>query len=223
MIDLILYDPVWRYRFHRLIRGAISLFIAVLVLFSFNRVLRENATLNGRYNEYITIDGEAKYADMVNLQKQLDQLPQWVLDTYINEGGIIIVSSYKKAYTENGVAVEQDSQEVVGTFSKNAPGLAIWLYNSENNIEKATLHEFGHFVDYHFNTVSETDQFLICFENEKAVFLNLDGNTYHISSESEYFAACFKWYLVNPGALKKACPQTYEFFNGLMKNGEIPQ
>ena len=219
MRDLILYDVRWRMRFISAIRGCVYTFFISLVLFGFFITQEQNRVYTTEsYNELIFIYGEAKKNDIRALQKELSKAPEWLIEDFISNNGRIYLTSIPIGKLQENYIVENDDDyaNTIGLFVKRKGTLKTWIYNSPLTIEKAALHELGHYLDWHFGHSSKSSSFLMIFEQEKLAFLEIDDNTYHISTAAEYFAACFKWYLNNPRLLKRKCPQTHSFFGDIV-------
>lgn len=73
---------------------------------------------------------------------------------------------------------------------------------------KSLLHEIGHYVDFKCNRISDTDNFIKIYNQEK---YNTYENEYNISSNREYFAESFKNYILYENKVKHKTPKTYEY------------
>ena len=81
----------------------------------------------------------------------------------------------------------------------------------------ATVHEFGHFLDELMGFPSQTEGFYQEESGTAAALLR----PYALTSEREYFADCFVyWIMYNESAkrmerFKQSAPQTYAYFESL--------
>ena len=90
------------------------------------------------------------------------------------------------------------------------------------------FHEIGHAVDYNMGIVSSNDEFKELFKLErtklystmnpkKKMYVAPDCLINHFNSnEQEFFAECFKRYILKETAFTNECPNTYNYINNLM-------
>ena len=89
------------------------------------------------------------------------------------------------------------------------------IYISEAN---ATLHEFGHFLDWTLGIPAEHEQLYL------AEAQNSGLRAYAKTNAREYFADCFDYWIAYSGSEKRmetfrnAAPQTWAYFEALEKN-----
>jgi len=171
----------------------------------------------GAYDGYISVYGEVSHDDMRSLKRELAKVPDWLLEEYVNEKGRLFVSSVPlRDIQERYYGHVDEKNQAIGFFAVRNGIAEIWIHSSLSSIKASTIHEFGHYLDRYCSYISETDAFLIIFEVEKNLFFEVDKSAYHISTAPEYFAESFEWYLNNPRSLRKHCPQTYSFLDGLL-------
>jgi len=218
MVDLILYDVTWRKRFVYVIRACVYIVIISLVLLGFAVNLEQNKKYTtGIYNEYISVYGEVGHNEIKALKKELTKVPDWLLEEFVNEECRILVSSTPLRDIKERYYGQNDyKNQTIGLHAVRNGTVEIWVYGSPQAIEAATLHEFGHYLDRISSYSSKTDAFLQIYEQEKYNFIEVCEGEYYISSASEYFAECFRWYLNNPRSLKKNCLQTLYYLDNLI-------
>ena len=114
----------------------------------------------------------------------------------------------------------------------NAAGVFRGGYSSYPQIEidintydvyGTTCHEFGHLLDYGYNTEyeSEDDEFYNIYIAESSNFKTTIGdNSYAMTKPSEYFACAFEEYIKNPQQLKDNTPRTYNYIVNAINNIE---
>ena len=89
------------------------------------------------------------------------------------------------------------------------------IYLSEAS---ATLHEFGHFLDWTLGIPAEHEQLYL------AEAQNSGLRDYAKTNAREYFADCFDYWIAYSGSEKRmetfrnAAPQTWAYFEALEKN-----
>ena len=71
-------------------------------------------------------------------------------------------------------------------------------------------HELGHFVAFVAGNVDRSSEFVKIYNAEKGKY-NKFNKAYVTQSSSEYFAECYKLYLLDNAWLKKTLPQSYKF------------
>lgn len=142
---------------------------------------------------------------------ELAQLPDKLLDEFENSSWNIIVTSNDIATTYG------DNQDEKGTV------LGITIYNQEKiyiqlnkqAIKEATLHEFGHWLDDHYDDLAKKDEFEKIYQDEKGEFKRhlYDCNGF---GENEMFAEGFYRYYKDSANLKSYCPETWDYMNTLI-------
>lgn len=78
------------------------------------------------------------------------------------------------------------------------------------------VHELGHCFDFEYGSVSFSDEFSDSYNLYKENFKeesSLSPDGYSTSSAVEFFAECFKEYLLCPDHLMNAAPEAYEFID----------
>lgn len=140
---------------------------------------------------------------------ELCQVPKPVLQAFEDMGW---------TYTVNFSYLSQLSEQNGTSCTGATVYSSKQIYVSEAG---ATLHEFGHFLDYALQRPSENERF---FEREAAAasaFLR----EYALTTPGEYFAEYFAYYLTHSGRekkveqMKRLTPETFAYFSALSKAG----
>lgn len=94
--------------------------------------------------------------------------------------------------------------------------------------EITLLHEVGHFTDYTYGARMDPDRdtfitsidsgFATIKKNEINIFYNYVYQSSNSSTNQEYFADAFAMYYLRKEALKKYCPNTYNYINKVINN-----
>jgi hypothetical protein len=172
------------------------------------------------YNEFIKIEIEANKDYINELYTQLEKLPTHLLNDYIEGGNQIhIVNTPIVEFTTQ----LPNHKDISGMFNEYDGYLTIWLKNDRFAIEIATIHEFGHYIDYIENDLSTSDDFMRIYEAEKDSFGDNVMNPLHTtikehisSNTTEFFAEAFAYYIIHPEKMKTHCPMLYEYYEQLL-------
>lgn len=150
----------------------------------------------------------------------LELLPSDTINRFRNEHWKIIISSRKPLYIKDG-------EDMVGyNIGGNTHyGLRlIYVYLNDEVPEYLLsdfIHEFGHFEDWEKGKLSSSNEFLELF-NEHKYYSPGDefGDTkYHLSSEKEFFACCYKDYYLHKQKFAGEAPQLYGYMDDIINNG----
>lgn len=140
-------------------------------------------------------DGSRKYG---SLKITVLQTGEVLVSKIANKTQINI----KKALTELSFSIIVDPQS-----SNGCDGVTRSIILSEYS-DTFVYHELGHFLAYVSGNRDKTSEFASIYNSEKA---NYPGNKGRISNASEYFAQAYEDYSKSATALRKACPQTYNY------------
>ena len=89
---------------------------------------------------------------------------------------------------------------------------AIFVENNKESIERSTLHELGHFVEYVEQRPDQSELFFDIYTQERNLFVSQEGNTtYARLSPVEYFAEAFQEIILHPYEVYETTPQTFAF------------
>ena len=145
----------------------------------------------------------------------LEMLPQKIIDDFNDNDWEIIIDDKNSEYFE-----KYKNTNVIGLT--NFTQKKIILSKNSEALFSATIHEFGHYVDYLNGKISETDEFLDIMKKESKayrknflVFINY--NFTHANKDSqEYFAEMFQQYIMFPNITKLYAPLTCEYIQEII-------
>ena len=118
-------------------------------------------------------------------------------------------TNIKKALTELSFSIIVDPQS-----SNGCDGVTRSIILSEYS-DTFVYHELGHFLAYVSGNRDKTSEFASIYNSEKT---NYPGNKSRISNASEYFAQAYEDYTKSASALRKACPQTYNYIKACIND-----
>ena len=153
-----------------------------------------------RYEHY-----EMTRYGIVDPAAKVPLLPDNILDAFKEDGYQIVVRP-DHAYLE-----ERD--EVDAFFDKETK-LIVLRHNDDGYVP---YHEMGHYVDWKCGKISKSDTFQDIYQ-EEADDYSLENADYSRSEVNEYFASCFAMYYLEPTDLEEACPESYAYISGCIKN-----
>lgn len=140
-------------------------------------------------------DGTRKYGSVKITVLQTGEIP-------ITKIASKTQTNVKKALTTLSFSIIVDPQS-----SNGCDGITRSIILSEYS-DNFVYHEIGHFLAYVSGNKDKTSEFSSIYNSEKAEY---PGNKSRISNVSEYFAQAYEDYTKNSSALRKACPQTYNY------------
>lgn len=100
------------------------------------------------------------------------------------------------------------------TFPGYAGYTRIW--SSSTGGVRVLVHEIGHAYDFACEDLSLTEEFKAIYHEESRKLFPLGG--LYSSTEREYFAESFNYYLQNRWLLKLLAPQTFNYFESILKD-----
>lgn len=83
------------------------------------------------------------------------------------------------------------------------------------------VHEIGHCFDFEYGSVSFSNEFVDIYDLYKDNFseeYNISPDGYATSTAEEFFAACFKEYLMYSDHLKTVAPKAYDYLDHFYKD-----
>ena len=138
------------------------------------------------------------------VNKQLLIVPEDMRDLFINSGWSMVVTSEdlnEKYY--NG-----EFREVLGSTSYENSEISI--SDSLQAADDATLHEFGHWVDWYLNSPSDSEVFKEIYKKEQENFYSKFNLPMHWN-EKEFFAEAFDRFYTDRIRLEKIAPELYSY------------
>jgi hypothetical protein len=173
----------------------------------------------GFTDEYPTVtviaDGNVAQEFIDATQEYVDKLPGPFLEKFNELGWSIYVVTWDINQREfNGLYGS------VAGVTCTAPK-AIYIEDRMNAIDSATVHEFGHFVDYMYSDIDcrhGKADFVAIFNEECANSANAGFTAYDRSSIREWFAELFYRSYFYPEETKEHCPKGYQYMMDLENN-----
>lgn len=142
--------------------------------------------------------------------EQLEYLPDSVWNKFLGMGWKVIITMKDV----NANYYHQGYGGIAGVTLFIEKEIAV--YGTKGRIDRALLHEFGHFVDfmnaprYDFATYSSEFSRIYSEEKDAIKFYNQpDRHAY--SNPQEYFAEAFYHSLCHPDSTRESAPKTYEY------------
>lgn len=167
-----------------------------------------------QYVGKIIFDGDNISWELKNmLNNQLKLIPKKILNEFYNSNFDIVLTnkSISKNYYHGSI-----KGSIAGLFS--CPDNKIYIETRKNAINKATLHEFGHFLDYLYDSISFSDEFIKIYEEEKNLLNVYSVDGHYKSNNQEFFGEVFKEVIKNPSKTKKEVPKSYNFIMNCINN-----
>lgn len=111
---------------------------------------------------------------------------------------------------------------IIGGYTDwNSRSIFIRKETSSTDTLDTFVHELGHCFDFEYGSVSYSELFGDIYNFYKDDFIEQYTNSptgYSTSSAVEFFAVCFKEYLLYPEHLKTAAPKAYSFIDDFYKD-----
>lgn len=151
--------------------------------------------------------GEGKVVDSVNFT--LLTLPRWIRKSFQDTGWSIMVVDYDLA-TVDYAGYFAPGDVLGSTIYKDRE---IRILNEPKASVNAPIHEFGHWLDWilGYPTMSG-EEYLRIYEEEQDAYMTHFGPACSWN-EQEFLAEGFWCYWKSPEALRKVCPQLYQYLN----------
>lgn len=145
-------------------------------------------------------------------EKYYNMLPAALRNQFESEGWEIMISSVAAVNLASAALGGVSGAGYVAGFTHS---LSKMIMLADTDAGRAVNHEMGHYFDYSSGMVSDSAGFIDIFQSEAVAF---DGgnNDYAVSDSGEFFAEAFREYIECAGYLKRTCPRTYDYINGLM-------
>lgn len=149
----------------------------------------------------------------------------------MNEFVDILPTVFVEEFRDDWVVIIEDKIEPPASWPSNVvidaythwQSRVIILRNQtdSNKMLNTFVHEIGHCFDFEYGSVSYSDVFHEIYSLYQLNFLEQDPYAapgYATSSPVEFFATCFKEYLLYPEHLKTAAPKAYTFIDLFYNN-----
>lgn len=152
-----------------------------------------------------------------SVEKAISLIPVELQQIFTQDGFKLEITSNPLNYD---LSTKEKASKVYGLTTFADRKIQISLDQNSRDIERTTLHEFGHFVDVCKDgrtRQSETQQFEDIYNKEIYNFKAIvaDDNAI-LDNTKEYYAHAFYTMIYNPKLLKEKCPETYDYmFSGI--------
>lgn len=160
-------------------------------------------------NKTIIKDGTVDDIYLEIVCKEYEKLPQNIKDYFTEKQLLIYVTdkNLDKYFFEG----QYGSVQGCADWEK----IEIYIEDREKACKNSTLHECGHILDFCLNWSSSTKEFQNIYLKEKDNAKKIMTN-HCVSSELEYFAESFLFFINKQNELKKYCPDTYQYINNIV-------
>ena len=205
----------------KLIIGGVALIAGLCLIFGVVQIFNNNKS-----RDIVIVEGEdeevpladeipsaAMTQDELNqlLQTELAKCPEAVLTSLYADGWKIVL-------TEENLS-DKYFQGIYSTVNAVTDSTikTIWIANTQRAIEKSTLHEIGHYLDWKFGIINTSSEFQKIYADEKANFKLVSGSSaYAKTSSQEYFGEAFHQCIINPDGMMQNNPKTYAFIMAMV-------
>lgn len=164
-------------------------------------------------NFYINEDSSANDAEMMN--EFVETLPPVFIREFRENWRVII-----EDYIPSTIGYTHDV--IIGGYTDwNSRIILIRKQTNHTDTLDIFIHELGHCFDLEYGSVSYSDLFGNIYDLYKDDFSEQYTNSsagYSTSSATEFFATCFKEYLLYPNHLKTVAPKAYNFVDNFYKD-----
>ena len=166
----------------------------------------------GNVDHPFVLDGDIKDSIVFYAASYYYSLPEIIRMEFSKDGWQVVL-------TDKDISKEYYHGPIEGRLAglTDCSDKRIYIHNTREDIQRAMIHEFGHFFDYSIGMGSVSFEFKEIYEVEKELFKEKRKiDNHNISNEMEYFAETFSQFLLYPDILKKNCPQTYDYLMELI-------
>lgn len=168
------------------------------------------------YRGYIKTEGNIDDSLVLYLDNLLKVVPKDILDAYFSKGGIILLTDKNIAQTYYG---DTSLGRILGLHDAN--NNIVYISNSENAINYALIHEFGHVLDSLTNWGSMGEDFEAIYEAEKDTFIVDSKDGHYKLNTREFFAEVFQEYILNPKTCEASAKGAFDFVGDKIKSLKV--
>lgn len=149
-------------------------------------------------------------ADILNsAENEIGVLPQNVVNAFNRDGWSINITNdniaskyFGGSYSNVMGATKMDSKQII-------------IQNKKSCVQSSVVHEMGHYIDWHFNFPSLSDEFWEIYTQEIGTFKSRIPNSSAIRDEMEFFAHTFYYSVKDPS---KCTPMALQFVRNYVNN-----
>lgn len=159
--------------------------------------------------DYISVGNDVVDENIFKLIEYFSELPQKV----------------QKCFIDNGWKIRISSEYLLG--SPDCEGYCdinekkIYFKSAAEQFKNSIWHEIGHFIDYQWGFLSESQYFSETFKREKGYLMreqiSYEFYRYCTLNEQEYFAESFAFYMEDAYKLQMVAPRTYDFIDSIVR------
>ena len=160
-------------------------------------------------NSDVIFDGNIDSSVKLKACQVWSSIPNRIRGDFLNNNWSIVV-------TDDDLAEKYDMDcNIVGCTVQAEQ--TIYLINDTRAIDKALLHEMGHYVDLRADYSSQSVEFsnIYLAEREKLFEVNKTDD-YAQTSEEEYFAEAFQQIMKRPDMISVATPNTFNYIANII-------
>lgn len=154
------------------------------------------------------IDKDSGVDDVETLNDFVETLPPVFIKEFRKNWRVVITDHIL-------ISIDQYDGSVVGGYTDwNSSVICIRKQTNRSDMLDTFVHELGHCFDFEYGSVSYSAVFGDIYYLYKDDFSEQYTNSpdgYSTSSSVEFFATCFKEYMLYPEHLKKEAPKAYSF------------
>lgn len=162
-----------------------------------------------RYDGVIRRGGNARYQAIKSVDENYNLIDKRARDTFQKNKWNIYCVSYDLSNLYDTTTVNDINLAGIIKYRSKT----IYVEDSSYFDASTVIHEFGHWIDYMLNNVSDSNEFRHIYNSELELLVrassyrNGDSN---IASAKEYFAECYRLMHVTTN-FDRVCPKTYKF------------
>ena len=177
-------------------------------VFSINNI--DNDYIHVIDNFYVSEDNYADDAEELN--DFIETLPPIFIKEFRKHWKVVI---------EDYIAAPNNNIIIAGCADWHSRTIFIKREINYTDTLNTFVHELGHCFNFEYGLVSYSTSFENIYDLYKDDFIEQYTNSpngYSVSSTTEFFAACFKEYMLCPDHLIDVAPKAYEFVDNFYKD-----
>lgn len=167
---------------------------------------REPAPEAYGYSCEVSIGGHVDSNFVKCVESSITTIPPAMLE-WFNEDGWGFVATDDNLHEMYFKDIEH--VDVVGATVPSESRCYISNLQSRLTTNEVVWHEFGHYIDSHFDVFAETEEWLAAYYDEGMTFWNSGLCECVLYNERECFAESFRNYYESPKKFRNKCPRLY--------------
>ena len=142
---------------------------------------------------------------------ELAKLPESIQQAFMDDGWTLCVTDR-----------DLDAEYFGGRYGRVMgtsvyPERTIYISNYESAALNSTIHEIGHWLDWHYGFGTDSEEFSKIYERENQTFID-EYNSGCVFDTKELFAEGFYRYFIDSEYLGRTVPELHEFIENCIKN-----